>query len=456
MLTIDHEKALAQQVVEHFHAPDSRLFSIAWRHIVDTWAVSVAGSTAAPVAGLHTTLAPVPDGSGARVFGIPGQFSARDAACINGMAGHFHDYDDDDPNICIGHPSLPVVAALTAAAEQSDVTVAQFLAAYVVGVETTMHVGRMVNPSHYNRGRHCTASLGVLGAAAAVGVLRGASPQHILTALRLAATLSVGFKANFGTDAKPWQVGVAAAHGVWAAELAAAGLTVGENCLFGPGGMAQLSSDVAADSQARFGRPWGMVEPGMNIKLYPCCSSTHTAIDGILSALHETGTRLDEIADIEVWVGEDVPSILIHDIPNSGLEAKFSMRYCVAAAAVHGPLALAHFTDEALRHPRVTELMQRTRVHVDSSLPRSPTGVTHQSRVLLVRHDGGRVQREFPQPYGSAARPISQDDLSRKFSACVQPVLGPQACERLWRALENIDHDRPMRVVLDALLGDRT
>src|SRR5690606_33429511 len=131
---------------------------------------------------------------------------------------------------------------------------------------------------------------------------------------RFAATMSLGLKANFGTDAKPLQVGLAAGNGVWAADLARAGMSVGENSLFGPKGLVDLNSDANADEDAwdRFGNPWGLVRPGMNIKLYPCCSSTHTAVDGILAAMKEGGLMPDQVERIDIWIGEDVPGILIH------------------------------------------------------------------------------------------------------------------------------------------------
>ncbi len=456
MLGPRHDEALAQFAVSGFRRPDESLFATAWRHILDTWAVTIAGSATSVSERFRATL-PV-TGEGARVFGSQARYAPKDAAAINGMAGHVHDYDDDDPNLCVGHASIAVVAALSAVSESMDLAVRDFLAAYLVGIETTMHVGRMVNPSHYNRGWHCTSTLGVIGAASAVGALRGSAVQEVAIGLRLAATMSLGLKANFGTDAKPLQVGLAAGNGVWAADLARAGMSVGENSLFGPKGLVDLNSDANADEDAwdRFGNPWGIVRPGMNIKLYPCCSSTHTAVDGILVAMKEGGLMPDQVERIDVWIGEDVPGILIHDVPANGMQGKFSMRYCAAAAAAHGALTLASFTDEAVRRESVVGMMKRTHVHVDPSLPREETGVTHQSRVVITSVAGTRIQKEYAQPYGSASRPISQEDLQGKFMSCVQPVVGGPRAANLWSELAGASFDGPMQAVFDALYGARS
>lgn len=448
-----HDEALAQFIVSGFQRPDESLFPTAWRHILDTWAVAIAGSATPVLKRFRTTLPMMADGS--RAFGSGAGYAPKDAATINAMAGHVHDYDDDDPNLCVGHASITVVAALSAAAEHMGVNARDFLAAYLVGVETTMHVGRMVNPSHYNRGWHCTSTLGVIGAAAAVGVLRRSTMQEMVAGLRLAATMSLGLKANFGTDAKPLQVGLAAGNGIWAADLASAGMSVGEHSLFGRKGMVELNSDGNADTSAwdRFGDPWGIAHPGMNIKLYPCCSSTHTAVDGIRAAMKDGALAAAQVERIDVWIGEDVPGILIHDIPANGMQAKFSMRYCAAAAAVHGALTLAHFTDEAVRQDGVIAMMKRTHIHVDPSLPREETGVTHQSRVAITGINGIRVEKEVAQPYGSASQPISHADLQSKFMSCVHPVMGEARAVALWAELASVSFDGPMDAVFDALYG---
>jgi 2-methylcitrate dehydratase PrpD len=74
-------------------------------------------------------------------------------------------------------------------------------------------------PAHYDRGFHSTGTLGAFGAAAAAGLLLGLDEDQMTVALGLAGTQAAGLKAMFGTMAKPFHAGKAAANGVLAARL---------------------------------------------------------------------------------------------------------------------------------------------------------------------------------------------------------------------------------------------
>src|SRR5439155_24192365 len=110
------------------------------------------------------------------VLGTPHRTSATGAALANGTAAHAHDFDD----MCfvsLAHPSAPLVAAGLAVAELAAVTGRALLEAYVIGFEIEARLGRAMNPRHYQRGWHCTATLGTIGAAAAASRLLRLNPE---------------------------------------------------------------------------------------------------------------------------------------------------------------------------------------------------------------------------------------------------------------------------------------
>ena len=180
--------------------------------VLDFVGVTLAGH-AEPCAQL---LARVSAASGpALVFGSGRRAAPLDAALINGTASHALDFDDCSDTMG-GHPSAQVLTALFALADTLDVNGGEvsgrdLLAAYVAGFETETRIGRAVNFHHYEKGWHPTATLGVFGAAAACAHLLRLDPGAIATALAIAASLSAGLKANFGTMTKPLHVGHAAA-----------------------------------------------------------------------------------------------------------------------------------------------------------------------------------------------------------------------------------------------------
>lgn len=422
------------------------------RHFIDTVGVVLAGTRERCV---RAVVATVPDlgstGEGVRSLVSAKAMSARDAALCNGVAGHAHDFDDDEPHVIVGHPSIPVVAALLATPAFGRLSFEKVLQAYAVGTETMLRIGALVNPRHYNAGWHCTASLGVMGAAAACAHAMSLSLTDTANALNLATTFSAGLKENFGTDGKPLQVGAAAANGLFACELSSHGLRVADATISGRQGFAAMNSG-RTDHQvaASFGRPWGLETPGFNIKIYPCCSSTHTALDALLDILRRQSWRNDEIEHIEVWVGEDVPAILIHDIPETGLEGKFSMRYCIAQAAVNRAIGFDAFTDQATRRPEVASMMGRVSVRVDGRLPRASTGVTHQTRVVVHAIDGQRAELSYGLPIGSAERPCSEAQFQRKFIDCASHGLGERAAQRFWAILSGAGMGDSLATLLEA------
>src|SRR6266487_1663414 len=73
------------------------------------------------------------------------------------------------------------------------------LEAYVVGFEIEARLGRAMNPRHYQRGWHCTSTLGTIGAAAAAARLLALDAAATAHALSIAASEACGLKENFGT-----------------------------------------------------------------------------------------------------------------------------------------------------------------------------------------------------------------------------------------------------------------
>ena len=221
------------------------------------------------------------------IFGTEQRVAPLDAALINGTASHALDFDDCSDTLG-GHPSAPILPALFALAETRTVDGRAFIAAYVAGWETETRIARGVNFHHYEKGWHPTATLGVFGSTAACCHLLGLTPEATATALGLAASFASGVKANFGTMTKPLHVGHCSRNGMLAALLAADGFTANAGALEHRQGFLHVfngEGNFDADAILRdWGQPWDIVQPGVAIKQYPCCGSTHPAVDAMLIA----------------------------------------------------------------------------------------------------------------------------------------------------------------------------
>ena len=149
------------------------------------------------------------------------------------------------------------------------------------------------------------------------------------------------------------------------------------------------------------------------------------------------GFTAADVARIEVAVDRITPTILIHDRPATGLEAKFSMPYCVAAAILHGRVTLETFDDAAVRDPAVTALLPRITMRVDPALDNGAPALT-QSRVRITLRDGREVGAAADGARGYPNRPASDDELREKFVSCARRAIPESAAERAWTMLRDM------------------
>src|SRR5437667_9684600 len=217
------------------------------RALLDTIGVMLAGASESAAASVQQVVAQESSGLQCSVLGTGLRTSATNAALANGTAAHAHDYDD----MCfvsLAHPSAPLVAAALAVAELDGRPGRGLLDAYVVGFELEARLGRAMNPRHYQRGWHCTSTIGTIGAAAAAARLLDLDEAAAGHALAIAASEACGLKENFGTMVKPLHAGLAARNGVLAALLGRAGMTAAAGALIGPQGFVKAMDGERAPS----------------------------------------------------------------------------------------------------------------------------------------------------------------------------------------------------------------
>ena len=100
------------------------------------------------------------------------------------------------------------------------------------------------------------------------------------------------------------------------------------------------------------------------VKLYPSCAATHPTLDALLHLAPRAAFTGEDVEAIDVEVDSMTPTVLIHDRPATGLEAKFSMPFCAAAAVVHGYVGIDTFDAPSLR-TRIHGVLPRVTMRVD-------------------------------------------------------------------------------------------
>lgn len=392
-----------------------------------------------------------PDGP-SPIVGTPIRTSPAWAAAANGTAAHALDYDD----MCwatLAHPSAPLVAAAFAFPDASGRAV---LDSYVVGFEIGAVLGRAMNPDHYAQGWHATATIGTVGAAAVASRLMGLAPAACASALATAASAAAGLKANFGTMVKPLQVGLAARNGVQAALLARAGLTASVDAIDGPQGLLVAMQGASRDLEpglADLGRRWEIVEGGITVKLYPSCAATHPTIDALLDLRREAAIDPAAVEAVDVTVDAMTPTVLVYDRPRTGLEAKFSLHYCAAAALAHGRVDMESFVAPALDDPVVARLLPRVKMRIDETLTRDCAPLT-QARVQLRLVDGRAFDRSADGARGYPDRPATPDERAAKFRACARRAVSAAAADEALTRVRALDTLASMAVLTAPLTGE--
>ncbi len=388
------------------------------------------------------------------IFGTGRRVRPLDAALVNGTASHALDYDDVNGSMG-GHPSVPLLPALFALADSRKVDGRAFIAAFVTGFETETRIGRGVHLHHYEKGWHPTATLGVFGATAACCRILGLPPERIAVALGLAASLAASVKANFGTMTKPLHVGHCSRSGLLAAMLAAEGFTANPGAFEHKQGFLMVFNGPGtfnADAILQdWGAPWDIVQPGVGIKQYPCCGSTHSAVDAMLMLVEEQNLLPAQVERVESWTH---PRRLAHTDrpePNTELEAKFSVQYCLARALTSRAVKLDHFSDASIHEPDVRALLGRVRSmpYPEATRDTSPA-IGAEVRVTLK--DGRVLTKAVSQARGrGSADPLPVDVLQSKFLDCCSRALPETTSRRLLEMLGGLETLDSVRSITETM-----
>ena len=357
------------------------------------------------------------------------------AALANGIMAHAEDYDDVSLGI-YGHPSPPLLPAILALGEQYRVSGRRVIEAYITGFEVGSCLGRAMNPAHYKRGWHGTATLGTMEAVAASAKLLELDASQTRMALGIAASEACGIRQNFGTMTKPFHPGNAAKSGVVAAQLAQRGFTADLNIIEAPLGFGHLfQGDEPPDwgKVAHLGKTFEITTEGIAFKPYPSCAETHADIEAMLDLMREHNFSHEDVEGIECVFSDTMDSVMLHLEPKTGMEGKFSAEYCTARALLDKNVGLHDFTDERVKQHEVKKVMQKIKRRIDP-------GMAMLASTLNIKLKGGcQFSQHVEVPKGWPKNPLSEEELVAKYRDCARLVLSSSDIDRSVELLKNLE-----------------
>jgi 2-methylcitrate dehydratase PrpD len=398
------------------------------KSILDGLGLALSGSKAETWRLIQEYLKPFgfPPRGGAAVLGSAVRLPARFAAFANGVAIHVDDFDDTQ--LALGkdrvygllvHPTVGVLPAALATAEVEGKGGKELLTAYHAGVEVECKIAEAISPRHYEDGFHSTGTCGVFGGTAACAKLKGLDVVRTSRAFGVAASHSAGLRENFGTMMKPFQAGHATESGVVAADFAAIGWTAAEQILEAQRGFFHAYGGTYDPGSIvdRLGSPWTLQIPGVSIKPFPSGSLTHPGMTELLRLIHDNSIKAADVERVEVGANRNMESTLLHHHPKTGLQAKFSMEFCMAILLLDGKADQTKFTDAVANRDDVQKMIDRVRFYVDPEAEKA--GYDKMTTILKITlKDGRTISGHADFGKGSPTNPMSYDEVAEKFRGC--------------------------------------
>jgi 2-methylcitrate dehydratase PrpD len=367
----------------------------------------------------------------ASILGYGISTSTLNAAFVNGAMSHVLDYDDAHSETR-NHTSAPLFPAVLAIAEKEGLNGKDLITAYIIGFEVSNRIGLALGKRYYEEGWHATSILGRFGAAAGSSNLLGLKTTQVKHALGLAGTQSGGIRSAFGTMAKPFHAGKAAADGLQSAMLAQRNFT-------GPKDIFKDSSEYVGLFSEEYDS--GHIVKGLaknyhiltnSFKLHAACLLLHPVIDGLLSIKREVNPSPDEIESIELEVAPLCLSVTDKPRISDGAEGKFSIHFCSALAMIEGNLGNREFSNALVKDRRIRDLMQKVRVSSILSLEEN------EAKIVVNILKGGRYSRQITAPKGHPRNPMTFDEILEKFRVLNRGVISGVRIEEIAEMVENL------------------
>lgn len=390
-----------------------------------------------------------------------------DKALYYGFASHYLDFDDAQANLA-GHFSTVLYSALLAVLEPTDRWY-DFLRAYIIGAELEGIIGSLINPAHRTQGWHSTGTVGVIGAAAAIGALRGLHGESLAQLLSLAATQSAGMFFQSGTDGKPLHAGLAARNGVWAYELLQHTSLQTSTKPFDPergwfktiGNITVTSNDIAS----RWLAPGQLIDPGLWMKVHPYCSAAICGAEAAETVAHriytsssyvskhynvspdaeEQGKRRlcatlvsslwDDIDRVTVHFPPGADAALRYTAPTTGREGQFSIEYIVYQVLAYGAVQDELFKIDTIDQS-VRDYMSRIERVYDLPKVSQTERIT---KVTVTLKNGDTFTETVNNPKGSPNNPLTLEDIRIKLGL----TLETKQIDRMIEAFTNTDKVGP-------------
>ena len=412
---------LTQQLVADMqkimiHKPDE-----AARHQVKRCLLDYLGATLAGARILERRVSEITDmlgknKDGIGVIGSSIKTGIETAALVNGLCSHVAEMDD---GVRFGmiHPGAPIFSALLPVAEKFEVTGCDLIRGVLVGYDAAIRLASAMQPTHYKRGFHPTATCGSLGATMGIAAMLGFNAREMENALAAASVSAAGSLkvVDKGSELKPFSVGRAAVVAVHSAIMARAGFDAPEDALNGETGFLRMTADEYREERILANAPAGYWIHSVYVKPYAACRHAHPSIEGAIRILNQSHVLPKDIKHIHITTYHGLAGRHDHNEVSDISAARMSVPFSVALAIKTGSAGIKEFTQEAVDDVEIRALARKVTISADQKYTdRVPD---QRAAELRVEIGDGSVYRELVTfPKGEPENPLTDAELEEKFA----------------------------------------
>lgn len=160
---------------------------------------------------------------------------------------------------------------------------------------------------------------------------------------------------------------------------------------------------------------------GLVINPYPTCGYTHRAISGLLQLRDQHQFTANEIDVIKISMADSNAKIFIDKKPQTSLEARFSLEFCIVLAALKGQVIPSDFDLQTINTPILKALQDKIELvpyaadpNGTNCSPIEPDGVTVRLNnatefSIIIKHSPGSIDN-----------PITKQQHQNKYSQCIK------------------------------------
>ena len=242
---------------------------------------------------------------------------------------------------------------------------------------------------------------------------------------------------------KPLHVGHASRNGAFAALLAREGFTAGEAAFEHEMGFFEVYNGAGTYDASRvlgeWADPLSVVEPGVGVKPYPCCGSTHAPIDAV-RALVSARNIAPEGHRVRARARPPEPHPAHRPPGGADRPRGASSRSSTASPAPYTTARCGSPTSRTARRPTPPVQALMPGVSIEPGVPRE-SDERLAVRVEIATRDGATHDWRVEEAIGTggARSPIPEADFRTKFEDCCTRVLSDEATDRLYTHCFDLD-----------------